>query len=73
MARWSVPLPTSRWRPLEHRAPVRSDHGPWSPLPERNRVLRCEITGSVDYPEALGERLADKMLSAGAQTLMGNR
>ncbi len=29
--------------------------------------------GPPTYPEALGERLADKMLSAGAQTLMGNR
>ncbi|WP_131748718.1 hydroxymethylbilane synthase [Frankia sp. Cppng1_Ct_nod] len=41
--------------------------------PEGNGVLRREIIGPADHPEALGERLADEMLSAGAQTLMGNR
>ncbi|WP_239333911.1 hydroxymethylbilane synthase [Frankia sp. CiP3] len=40
--------------------------------PEGNGVLRRVVTGPADHPEALGERLADEMLSAGAQTLMGN-
>ncbi|EFC82683.1 hydroxymethylbilane synthase [Parafrankia sp. EUN1f] len=39
--------------------------------PDGSRVLRCELTGSAVDPEALGQRLADEMLSAGAQTLMG--
>ena len=40
--------------------------------PEGNGVLRRVVTGPADHPEALGERLADEMLSAGAHTLMGN-
>ncbi|WP_322753992.1 MULTISPECIES: hydroxymethylbilane synthase [unclassified Frankia] len=40
--------------------------------PEGNGVLRRVVTGPAHHPEALGERLADAMLSAGAQTLMGN-
>jgi hydroxymethylbilane synthase len=36
-------------------------------------VLRRELTGAATDPEALGRRLADDLLSAGAHTLMGTR
>ncbi|MEX5631128.1 hydroxymethylbilane synthase [Parafrankia sp. FMc2] len=39
--------------------------------PDGGRVLRRELTGSAVDPEALGQRLADELLSAGAHTLMG--
>ncbi|WP_026240233.1 hydroxymethylbilane synthase [Parafrankia discariae] len=39
--------------------------------PDGSRFLRRELTGSAVDPEALGQRLADELLSAGAHTLMG--
>jgi hydroxymethylbilane synthase len=39
---------------------------------EGDLVLRREAIGPADHPEALGERLADQLLSAGAHTLMGH-
>lgn len=36
-------------------------------------VLRRELTGPSADPEALGRRVADELLSAGAHTLMGTR
>ena len=41
--------------------------------PDGSRILRRELTGSAVDPEALGQRLADELLSAGAHTLMGIR
>jgi hydroxymethylbilane synthase len=41
--------------------------------PDGRAVLRRELTGSTADPEALGRRLADDLLSAGAHTLMGTR
>ncbi len=71
--RWSAPSPRSRWRPPEHRAPVPFDHGPWSRCRRGSVFSGAGSPGPPTYPGALGERLADTMLSAGAQTLMGNR
>ncbi|MCK9924566.1 hydroxymethylbilane synthase [Frankia sp. AgPm24] len=39
--------------------------------PDGSTVLRRDVTGSAVDPEALGQRLADDMLSAGAHSLMG--
>ncbi|CAO5176333.1 Porphobilinogen deaminase 1 [Frankia sp. AiPs1] len=39
--------------------------------PDGSTVLRRDVTGSAVDPEALGKRLADDMLSAGAHSLMG--
>jgi hydroxymethylbilane synthase len=41
--------------------------------PDGSTVLRRDVTGSAVDPEALGQRLADDMLSAGAHSLMGIR
>jgi len=41
--------------------------------PDGGTVLRRELTGPTADPEALGRRLADDLLSAGAHTLMGTR
>jgi hydroxymethylbilane synthase len=41
--------------------------------PDGSTVLRRDVTGSAVDPEALGQRLADDMLSAGAHSLMGSR
>lgn len=41
--------------------------------PDGSRVLRRELTGPAVDPEALGQRLADELLSAGAHSLMGTR
>nr|WP_238430617.1 hydroxymethylbilane synthase [Frankia nepalensis] len=41
--------------------------------PDGRTVLRRELTGPTADPEALGKRLADDLLSAGAHTLMGTR
>jgi hydroxymethylbilane synthase len=41
--------------------------------PDGSDVLRRDVTGSAVDPEALGQRLADDMLSAGAHSLMGTR
>jgi len=41
--------------------------------PDGGAVLRRELTGSTADPEALGRRLADDLLAAGAHTLMGTR
>ncbi|CAO5230748.1 Porphobilinogen deaminase 1 [Frankia sp. AgKG'84/4] len=41
--------------------------------PDGSTVLRRDVTGSAVDPEALGQRLADDLLSAGAHSLMGNR
>ena len=39
--------------------------------PDGRSVLRRRATGPAVKPEALGKRLADELLSAGAHTLMG--
>ncbi|MCM3883720.1 hydroxymethylbilane synthase [Frankia sp. R82] len=39
--------------------------------PDGSTVLRRDVTGSAVDPEALGQRLADDLLSAGAHSLMG--
>ncbi|WP_243407848.1 hydroxymethylbilane synthase [Frankia canadensis] len=41
--------------------------------PDGSTVLRRDVTGSAVDPEALGRRLADDLLSAGAHSLMGTR
>ncbi len=41
--------------------------------PDGSTVLRRDVTGSAVDPEALGQRLADDLLSAGAHSLMGIR
>ncbi|OHV49265.1 hydroxymethylbilane synthase [Pseudofrankia sp. BMG5.36] len=41
--------------------------------PDGGTVLRRELIGPTADPEALGRRLADDLLSAGAHTLMGTR
>jgi hydroxymethylbilane synthase len=40
--------------------------------PDGREVLRRGAAGPAVDPEALGHRLADELLSAGAHTLMGN-
>jgi hydroxymethylbilane synthase len=40
--------------------------------PDGDRILRRELTGTAVDPEALGQRLADELLSDGAQSLMGS-
>ncbi len=41
--------------------------------PDGTTVLRRDVTGSAVDPEALGQRLVDDLLSAGAHSLMGIR
>jgi hydroxymethylbilane synthase len=38
--------------------------------PDGSRLLRDSITGSAADPRALGTQLADRMLAAGADTLL---
>jgi hydroxymethylbilane synthase len=38
---------------------------------DARRVLADEISGSVDDAEALGQRLAERLLAAGAAALVG--
>jgi hydroxymethylbilane synthase len=38
--------------------------------PDGSRILRESIAGSIGEPQTLGERLADRLLGAGADTLL---
>ena len=39
--------------------------------PDGSRLLRDEITGSVQNPGELGRQLAERVLAAGAESLLG--